>query len=308
MSVHQTVVPLRFTPAGDFCVSGKNIMSDSKFNGIVILDAVPEGELNTARRLKEDLIDIACYVADGLQVRYIRIDTINALEVGISDILEEIKVDGLKPWLHIDGHGLSDESGFQLAGGTHCSWSQLKDIITPLNIALGLNLLLILATCFGGSFASVIRTVDRAPVLGLIGPKREVKIGEVERAFPTFYRTFFESLSLKEAIEALNVVAPKNQYYATNATQFFYEVWASYKKNRCTEEEIKNRARRMYREAKSQNLPRTPSIGQLKRLIRSQESTLFDKYRDTYFMYDIYDSNRNRFPVTHKEAELLAMR
>jgi hypothetical protein len=283
-------------------------MSESRFNGIVILDAVPEGELNTARRLKEDLKDISCYVANGLQVRYVRIDTTYALRVGISEILDEIKNNGLNPWLHLDGHGLSDQSGFQLSGGTACSWVQLKELITPLNIALGLNLVLILSTCFGGSFASAIRTVDRAPVLGLIGPTREVTIGEIERAFPAFYRTFFESLSLKKAIDALNTGAPKGLYYRTTATQFFYDVWASYKKVQCTEEEIENRARRMYREAKKQNLPRTPSIGQLKRLLRSQESRLFEKYRDTYFMYDIDELNRDRFPVTYIEAESYAMR
>ena len=50
-------------------------MSDSQFNTIVILDAVPDGELNTARRLNNDLRDIADYVAEGLQVRYVRIKT-----------------------------------------------------------------------------------------------------------------------------------------------------------------------------------------------------------------------------------------
>lgn len=283
-------------------------MTETKFNGIIVLDAVPEGELNTARRLTEDLKDIACYVADGLQVRYIRIDTIDALNVGISEVLDEIKNNGLKPWLHLEGHGLLDQSGFELAGGEHCSWDQLKELITPLNIALGLNLILILATCFGGSFARSIRTSDRAPVLGLIGPTREVKIGEIERVFPAFYRTFFESLSLKKAIEVLSSGVPKDLYYRTTATQFFYDVWKSYKKVQCTEQELNNRARRMYREAKSKKLQRTPSIGNLKRLLRSQESALFEKYRDTYFMYDIDNSNRTRFPVTYKEAESYAVR
>jgi len=64
----------------------------------------------------------------------------------------------------------------------------------------------------------------------------------------------------------------------------------------------------MYRKAKSQQLPRTPSIGQLKRLLHSQEVPLFEKYRDTYFMYDIYESNRERFPVSYREAEKYSKR
>jgi len=283
-------------------------MTDSIFNGIVILDAIPEGELNTARRLKEDLLDISNYIASGLQVRYIRINTIDDLINGLSEINEEIKNNELKPWLHLEGHGLSDQNGFLFANNSICTWCQFKEIITPLNISLGLNLMLILATCFGGSFARAIRTIDRAPVLGIIGPTREVKVGDIEKSFPSFYRTFFNTLSLKEAIKALNADAPDDLYYRTSASQFFYNVWASYKNIACTEKEINNRARRMYREAKSQNLPRTPSIGKLKRKLRSIENTSFDKYRDTYFMYDIVSSNRERFPVTYKEAELYAQR
>ena len=76
-------------------------MSESRFNSIVILDAVPDGELNTARRLKEDLLDI-CYFAEGLNVRYFRLNTIDDLNSGISLTLDEIKNNGLKPWLHLD--------------------------------------------------------------------------------------------------------------------------------------------------------------------------------------------------------------
>ena len=165
-------------------------MTKNKFNGIVILDAIPEGELNTARRLKEDLLDFSYTLDKSLEVRYVRIETFNELQVGISNLLQEIKTDGLIPWLHLEGHGSKDESGFQLAGGDNCSWSQLKELITPLNISTDLNILLVLATCYGGSFAGTIRTTDRAPVSGLIGPRYEVKTGEVEQGFIAFYKTF----------------------------------------------------------------------------------------------------------------------
>jgi len=283
-------------------------MSESLFNTIVILDAVPDGELNTARRLNDDLKDIACYVAEGLQIRYVRIKTYDDLKLGLAKTSDEINNNGLKPWLHLDGHGLEDESGFRFAGGASCSWVQLKEIVTPINIALGLNLVLILATCYGGSFARAIDIIDRAPVLGLIGPTREVKVGEVERAFPAFYKTFFESLSLSKALKALDTGVPANLYFRTTAEQFFYEAWAGYKKNYCTKEQIEKRARGMYLKAKKQKLPRLPSVGQLKRDLSSKdnESKLFGKYRDLYFMYDIDGTNKKRFPVTYKEAESYA--
>ena len=283
-------------------------MGDGQVNGVAILDAIPDGELNTARHLKEDLIDLSLNTADGLQVRYVRVNTLADLEAGISGLVDEARNNGLKPWLHLEGHGSADETGFRVASGAHCSWDNLKELITPLNVATSLNLILILATCFGGSFARAIQTVDRAPVLGLLGPKREVKTGQIESGLVEFYRSFFKSSLLKKAIEALNANVPGNLYYRTSAQQFFYDVWAGYKNIQCTPQEIDNRARRMYREAKAQQLPRTPSVGQLKRLIRGREKEFFEKYRDIYFMYDLDDTNRTRFPVTYEEAEAYASR
>lgn len=158
-------------------------MSKNIVNGIVILDSIPDGELNTAKHLRDDLLDLSYSLNKSLEVRYHRIETFKDLESGISKILNEIKTEALIPWLHIEGHGSEDETGFQLAGGENCSWVQLKKLITPLNICTDLNIHLILATCFGGTFAKAISTTDRAPVSGLIGPKYEVKVGEVEKGF-----------------------------------------------------------------------------------------------------------------------------
>jgi len=244
-------------------------MKDGRFNGVAILDAIPNGEFNTARRLHDDLKDIATYRAEGLEIRYFRVDTLADLAAGILALSREATDSGLKPWLHLEGHGSDDESGFITADGSPCSWTHLKELITPLNLATDLNVLLILATCFGGSFAGAIRTIDRAPVLGLIGPTKEITIGEVETDFPVFYKTFLQTGSLKKAIDALTAHAPPGLYYRTNAKHFFYQVWANYKRDECSEEQLEKRARRMYRIAKSNNLQKIPSIGHLKRRIKS---------------------------------------
>lgn len=278
-------------------------MSDGRFNCVAILDAIPEGELNTARRLREDLDDIACYVAKGLEVRYFKIQTTYDLYSAISSLKLEAEKNGLVPWLHLEGHGAPDESGFATADASYCSWDHLKNLVTSLNVATNLNVVIVLATCYGGSFTKAITTIDRAPVLGVIGPTREITIGEVEIDFPEFYKTFFETGSLKKGIAALTSRASPDLYYRTTAEQFFYDVWASYKTNECSEDQINRRARRMYRKAKDEGVSPTPSVGQIKRRLRSEEKGLFEKYRDKYFMYDISSANQSRFPVTYKDAE-----
>lgn len=121
--------------------------------------------------------------------------------------------------------------------------------------------------------------------------------------FQVFYRHFLNDGSLQQAIYALNATAPSRLYYRTTAQKFFYDVWASYKTHQCTEEQIELRARRLYRRAKKERLPRTPSIGHFKRQIMKDEAALFERYRSTYFMYDLNATNQTRFPVTYEEAE-----
>jgi hypothetical protein len=135
-----------------------------------------------------------------------------------------------------------------------------------------------------------------------------VKAGQVQGDFGAFYRIFFETSTGSKAIEALCANAPRDLYYRTTAEQFFYDVWKNYKQNECSEEKIAERARDMYRKAKAQRLSKSPSVGQLKRMIRSKEKDLFERYRDAYFMYDLYPANKSRFPVTYREAETFAAR
>ena len=278
-------------------------MAFSTFNGIVILDAIPEGELNTARRLCEQLEDISTYSEKQFALYRYRINSFEDLRNAIGRIRVEVRNSGLKPWLHFDGHGSSDEDGIAVADGSSCSWSQLKELITPLNVDLRLNLLLILASCFGGSFARSFRITDRAPMLGLIGPTREITAGDSDKSFRAFYQTFFESNSIRNAINALTEGTSNGLYYITTAEQFFYDVWRGYKVGLCSEEMIDERARKMYRHLKRKSLPRAPSVGQLKRQIVSEESQQFELFRDTYFMCDLEPSHRKRFQVTHAEAE-----
>jgi len=283
-------------------------MSEGILNCITILDAIPQGELNTARNLRDALRDIAFYGGTDFEVRYFRIENQKDLHTAISSITMESENNGLVPWLHLEGHGLEDECGFATADGTFCSWNVLKEIITPLNIATNLNTIIVLATCYGGSFTKSITTIDRAPVFGVIGPTREITVGEVEVDFPAFYKTFFETHTLKQAIDALNARSSRGLYYQTTATKFFCDVWAAYKTNACSEKELDIRARRMYRKAKKDASSPTPSIGQLKRRLKKEEKGLFEKYRDKYFMYDLNASNQSRFPVTYRDVERHASR
>ena len=281
-------------------------MSQNLFNTIVIIDSIPVNDWNTACQLRDDLEIIAAAFADELKVEFIRIENYTDLVVGMDAIQDDLQNKCQLPLIHLEAHGLDDEKGFALADGSGCSWKQLKDMVTPINVAMGLNLMIVMATCFGGSFSKAIMTTDRAPLWGLLGPVRELSAQQVHVDFEKFYRTFFEAKSASAAIRMLNNGNPQDLYFMTTAQNWFYDVWRNYKTKQCTPEKLEERARAMYRKLKADIVPRIQSIGSLKRSIKSSEEKLFNKYRNTYFMYDLFPGNRDRFPVSYSEAEAYA--
>jgi hypothetical protein len=278
-------------------------MGDASVNCICVFNAIPSGELNTARRLYEDLRDIAASSATKFDARYFLLDSVASLSDAISALTRKAQTSGLRPWIHIDGHGDSKETGFYSSLGEFCSWDTLRRLVTPLNVATELNLLVILATCYGGSFAASITTIDRAPVLGLIGPTREVTAGSIEVDFSAFYKTFLSTWSMNSALRQLRSTSNRQLYYATNAVAFFYAVWAGYKRNSCTRRAISERASRIRRNLVDSGHGRPPSVGNLKRQLKRTERDEFDKYVDVYFLNDLIPKNRSRFVVTYEQAE-----
>lgn len=279
-------------------------MSENLFNTIVIIDLIPEGELNTARKLFEDLEIIACLFNGRLKIQYQRVRTLYDLKKIMSKVLQNVQYNGLLPLLHIEGHGLNDENGFSLPDDSNCTWSQFKEFVTPINMTMGLNLMIVMATCYGASFVKAIRTTDRAPIWGIIGPTRELSANQVKTDFPAFYRTFFETQSTTKALKALKTSGPSDLYVMTSAENFFYVVWERYKNEYCTEDKLSERARAMQLRASTEKWKKIPSIRFFKRKLKNikREKKLFNSFRNKYFMYDLYPINKKRFPVTYKKA------
>ena len=276
-------------------------MSDNRFNYVVILDSIPEGELNTARRLFQDLDICATAYSPTPGIAYLRVEN----EYQLFDYLEQLRGQNEQnhafPLLHIESHGYED--GLQLADRSLVSWEHLKKGLIPLNVSMRLNLMVVLASCFGGALTKALDLSDRAPVWGLIGPTQEVSVGEVEKDFGTFYRTLFSTGSPKAAMDALNKVSPQSLYFRTTAEGFFYRVWQNYKEKLCTPEKLKMRARRMRKRAKKLKISPLPKTVEFKKRLVREEPDVFNKFRDCYFMCDLYPENQDRFSVTYEKAE-----
>jgi hypothetical protein len=72
----------------------------------------------------------------------------------------------------IDLQTLGDLDRLQVTSCERVTWSDLKAPLIEINVACGLNLLVLVGACDGEALLRVLEAHDRAPVWGLIGVRR----------------------------------------------------------------------------------------------------------------------------------------
>ena len=112
-------------------------MDANRFNQILVVDSIPTGDLNTAKRLVEDLDTYAAAFSPSPAVQYVRVESGDELIEQLSKCRKDVVEQDIIPMLHIECHG--DEDGFQFADGSLADWEELKLSITELNVATRLN-------------------------------------------------------------------------------------------------------------------------------------------------------------------------
>ena len=272
-------------------------MDSNRFNQILVVDSIPTGEYNTAKRLFEDLQTYAVAYSPSPAVHYRRVESAAEFIQRILTCRKDAEEQDIVPMLHIECHG--DEDGFQFADGSLADWDELKLPITELNIATGLNLVIAVAACTGGALAKVIRLGDRAPFWGLIGPTQTLNAEELEKAYAALYLTLLSTKSPAKAVEAMDIATRPGLFWRTTSQGLFEKGWALYKKEHCTTEALELRSSRMRERLKQDGVSLLPSTEELKSRLVSHEPIAFERYRQTFFMCDLFPEHSSRFPIEY---------
>jgi len=257
-----------------------------------VIDSIPQGETNTAKRLYEDIESYTNVYPDSPLPEYIRIDSGDDLLKVISDCRKLAISDDVYPMLHIECHG--NEYGFQFADGSILDWPELKAPLTDLNEAMHLNLMIAVAACVGAALAKVITMGDKAPFWGLIGPTDSALPSELETPYRALYQAFIKDKSPEKAIAAFEKVAKEGLYWRTTAQGLFEKGWEYYKTTYCNETALEQRVAKM--QTKVSHLDKAI----LKELLQKHEPIAFERYRRNFFMCDKYPENVDRFPIEYK--------
>jgi hypothetical protein len=213
----------------------------------------------------------------------------------------------------METHGLLDPpnvaQGFYLASGEIVTWTDLKPLLTEINLACSINLLLVSGACDGAAFAQVIVPSDRAPVFGVLGPTRVVGAGELLDGHLAFYRTLYRTRDFTPAIDAMNDTVKQGDrpFVLLGAEWIFRAVMRGYFRRYCTPEAIDARvakaapleaALRADGASEDEIVRRRDGF----RMYLTDHRMHFEKFKPHFFAEDLFPDNATRFSVAFEDC------
>ncbi|MBO9855816.1 MULTISPECIES: hypothetical protein [Xanthomonas] len=260
----------------------------AKFNQILFLDSLPEGE-NTAARLYADVSDWAYVMEQTPAIVFRRVPSAQAFIDLLRECAELAAQQPYVPLLHIECHGR--EEGLAFADGSQLTWADMKPAFVALNTATRLNLIVIVAACFGGSIGGSARVEERAPFWAFLAPKREIGAGILEDGLSVFYQTLLRTRTSEQAMAALRATEAGKEFWQISAHTIFQMIVKEYEENHLTDGAVQQQAARLRAMAAQQGA--IWSQAQVEAKIR--DPAIFERFRQTFFMIDIFPEHAERF-------------
>jgi hypothetical protein len=269
----------------------------AQFNQILILDSIPAGEYNTARALQDDLmVRAAVAPGGGPAIVRLRIDSAGHFVDIMSQCAEVAGREPYVPLVHLECHGSLD--GIEFADRTSLTWLQVKDVLTPLNVATRLNLILVISACHGMAFASAVYVTDPAPVYAFIGPSRDMQAQELLTGFLAFYDRYLQTRSSEEGAEALRQTAEQGAFIVLSSRTIFCSVIERYRQQECHPDVLIERARGLQMRARAMDV----EIDIDEAAAALGHPGWDEHFRQKFFMIDRYPENDARFPLVSAEG------
>lgn len=189
------------------------MISDFRFTSnflnthVFIIDGLTSGDLQTGRRLYEDLRDLSYNDANAAAVEYRRVATSGELLQALVEI-EDCAQLGCKPIIHFECHGDADE-GLQIGDSRDMvRWDSIEPLLRRINLASKCNLGVVMAACYGLYAITPLKIHRPTPFFFLVGPQDKVTAGTLRHEMPSFYQTLFRTGNLEAALACVPSCRP----------------------------------------------------------------------------------------------------
>lgn len=182
------------------------------------------GDRRTGTEIYRAAKQLIAETSSGMDIILHRVSSRASFLARLERIEQDFRATGKIPLLEIETHG--DLDGIGLSDENGMDWPELMRALIPLNMATGLRLPVVMASCHGIWGIKMAQPVERASFLALLGPNREVFPGEVVRGMSAFYRGVFEYKSGDRAMQMLNdIVDPTATTFESHRHYFMIDLY-----------------------------------------------------------------------------------
>jgi hypothetical protein len=263
-------------------------------HGFVIIDLVPDEEMQTARHIEENLLDEINAGNSGLFCERHKCETKNDLIDVFNKIKKRLKEKEEVSYIHIEGHG-SKES-LKLLDSSLIPWSSIFEHFREINILCKNNLFFSSGACQSAYALKAATITKPSPIFGMLAPEQEVEAGSVLDGYIAFYKSLIRNESLNEAFKAFADVTNGKQYALIFSQSLFKKAAYKYITKNCMGKGRRERLESVLTQAvssKDVQVKQTRKL--LKKELNKPQARSLKKFHNTFMMIDIYPENSKRF-------------
>jgi len=280
-----------------------------------VLESLPEGERKTGKELYDDCLTVRLKLQKEIDVDYWPISNKDQLLEKLTDIFNEAEK-GYIPIIHFETHGSDGQKGeelefcFILSSGEKVPLSEIKEILTNINISTGNKLFISVAACFGAAIFTLTLPTERSPFWAIMGPDNDIYPEDIIAAFHEFYNKLIYNMdgniALKSANQLLLSKGIKLQFITSE--YLFKEAYKYFIKgieNQNIDNIINKLIRTKGNELVKKYGTKDAAIQQMyKKLTAEHEKEeSFNKCRDYFFMFDLYPQKREELNLKYSDLK-----
>lgn len=178
---------------------GISFQSSSGTNALIWISVLPPNEMGPSRKILEDLEPLVR--KNGWYFELKIVSSAKEFREYFSALERRVWQEGLRPLLHLDGHG-SQVGGLVIGENSEqVPWSELEQILRYINLPLQNDLVVVTNVCFGLHVIMGIDISEPSPIHILIASQNEVKEGFLIDNSMSFYNDLFSTKNITTAFE-----------------------------------------------------------------------------------------------------------
>jgi hypothetical protein len=186
------------------------------------------------------------------------------------------------------------------------TWRELAPLLTAINKATRLNLIVFMAACSGADLATVIQPLEGAPVRIVIGPMHTLSEGILETATTAFYAAVLSAADGGTAMRAIRDAIHPNEatFWTVNAEWLFLEILTLYYNTSTSYEQVAARGERFIAPLALLGVSSAELEGRraMMNAILKDRKGLFDACYRKFFFIDKYAENMKRFILSFERC------